>query len=271
MRDLPELSLSPLRRQVVDGVVEVDLRDGWLQPGHLVGVAALAQALRGGLRLRVGPTRTSYASRMHLGQVLSGLGAQHDLPAVPERRRERDLLEVTPLGSVDGTRRLAELVHGKVRGRDERAAGALYECLTELGLNVQEHSGTTGFAAAQTLPQRQVVLFAVADSGCGLAGTLAGRGARTDADAVELALRGVSRLDAPDRGQGLRSMADLVARLGGSLSLVSGDAQALAVGERRRQRRPRTGFAGTLVQGRIHLVERRGVHRAWPRAEGGGH
>ena len=256
MRDLPELSLTPLRSRAVAGVLEVDLRDGWLQPAHLVGVAALAQACAGALRLRVGPTRTSYAARMHLGVVLSALGAQHELPSVPERARERDLLEVTPLTSADGTRRLAELVRGKVAERDERAADALYECLTELGANVQEHSGTTGFAAAQTLVRRREVLFAVADSGRGLAGTLASRGARTDAQALQLALRGVSRLDAPDRGLGLRTMTGLVDRLGGSLALVSGAASAVAAGPDEQHREARTPFAGTLVQGRISLADR---------------
>jgi len=270
VRDLAELSLTPLSGRLVEGTVEVDLRDGWLQPGHLVGVAALAQscASRGRpFRLAVGPTRTSYASRMHLGAVLSQLGAGHALPPVPERARERDLLEVTPLVSPDGTRRLAALVRDKVLAQDPEAAGALYACLTELGLNVQEHAGTTGFAAAQTLLRREEVLFAVADCGRGLAGTLALRGATNDREAVELALRGVSRLDAPDRGLGLRTMVALVGRLGGSLSLISGGAVALAGRAGVRYRESRTPFAGTLVQGRVRL----GIHTALPRQEKGGH
>lgn len=250
---MPELSLTPLRARCAGGVVEVDLRDGWLQPGHLVGVAARAQSCAGALRLRVGPSRRSYAARMHLGVVLTGLGAEHDLPAVPERARERDLLEVTPLTSAEGTRRLAELVRGKVLERDLPAADALYACLTELGANVQEHSGTTGFAAAQTLVRRQEVLFAVADSGRGLRGTLAARGARSDEEALRLALRGVSRLDAPDRGLGLRTMTALVDRLGGALTLVSGRAAVVAAGRRERHRASPTEFPGTLVQGRIRL------------------
>ena len=254
--DLPELSLTPLGGALVDGILEVDLKERWMQPAHLVGAAAVAQlcAARGvGFRLRVGPRRTSYASRMHLGAVVADLGGGHDLPAVPERARQRDLLEVTSLTSPDGTRRLAALVREKVLGRDPAAADALYECLTELGLNVQEHSGTSGFVAAQTLLRRDEVLFAVADCGRGLAGTLAVRGARTDREAVGLALQGVSRLDEPDRGLGLPTMVRLVGRLAGSLQLVSGRAAAVTSGGEAEHRESRTPFTGTLVQGRIRL------------------
>jgi len=111
------------------------------------------------------------------------------------------------------------------------------------------------------------VLFAVADCGRGLAGTLAVRGATNDREAVELALRGVSRLDTPDRGLGLGRMLSLVGRLGGSVSLISGTAVALAGGEVARYRESRTPFGGTLVQGRVRL----GVHRAVPSGAEGAH
>ncbi len=200
---------------------------------------------------------------MHLGRVLDVMGAEHDLPRVRERDLAGDLLEVRELRTAQDARSLAQVVHGKTVSRDEDVAEALWEAITELGANVQDHARrpggpeTPGFCAAQSIPATGEVRFAVADSGRGLLATLASRGAHDDRDAIVLALSGTSRLDQPDRGRGLPNTLELVTEFGGDLYVASGAASTMATSARRVHKALHTPFPGTLVQGRVRGTTRR--------------
>ena len=77
----------------------VDVR--WLDPLHLVGIAAEAQlAQQAGSRLRLVGVRAdqaNYAARMHLGRIIELFGGEHELPDVVERDQHDSLLELRPL------------------------------------------------------------------------------------------------------------------------------------------------------------------------------
>lgn len=214
-----------------DGTVVVDFRDlDFLRPAHLVGAAARAHAARRdgrGFRLRapVESQTGSYAARMRLGHVLSELAAGHDVPEPGAcLDRSGDLLELSMVRTHADVRHLTDLVHRKVRAVDPRTANALHETLAEVGGNVSDHAGDIGFTVAQTMPALNELRFAVADAGFGLRTTLARRGAVDDADAIRLALAGISRFDSPTRGNGLRRTVELIVGLGGQVYVASGSA-----------------------------------------------
>jgi hypothetical protein len=229
-------SLDCLAPAAGDEGTEIDLGDTFLEPKHLAGLAAAAHRLRRRGPVRVHGPRESekahYAARMRVGRALDAVGVRHDLARVQERDRSGELLEVTLLRTADDARRLAALVHAKVAPTDAQAAEALWEGLTELGENVQDHAAagardSSGFCAAQTMPTNGDVLFAVADSGVGLLSTLLRRGARNDREAIVMALAGTSRLDDAGRGRGLRTTLDMVSGLGGHLYVGVGARQRL--------------------------------------------
>lgn len=234
----------------------------WIDPLHLTGVAAIVHAVAArGERIRVllpkGRDPFLYAARMRLGLALTAADVPHNLPRVRERRREDDLLELTEITNEDVARKLAALVSKRVRVRDGGAASALYSCVFEMANNAAEHSGATGFVAAQTLPRAGVVRFAIADAGTGLLGTLRSRDATDDHDATRKALSGVSSLDEPGRGQGFRTTLDEVTRHAGHLDVASGAALTRARSGQIRALPNRTRFEGTLVVGTLQLADAR--------------
>jgi hypothetical protein len=237
-----------------DGTRTVDLTDvRWVDPVHLVTVAAEAEAARRrGLRFRLRgpaePDRARYAARMRLGQLVDDLGGTHDLSAVQETTASEHLVEVARLASPTDVNRLAALVHDRVAVLDRDLAHALHQGVAEIGQNVFDHARSVGFVAAQTIPRRGELRFAVADPGVGLLTTLRGRGADSDQMAIDFALSGVSGRGG--RGTGLPSTVRAVTRLGGYLYLASGGAAAMIT----RQRTANSAgdpFSGTIVEGRV--------------------
>lgn len=126
-------------------------------------------------------------------------------------------------------------------GYSALAADRFTVAMAEICQNIVDHSGSSGLAAAQCyLPRASggvpEIRFAVADVGIGVRASLspryAGRfpGAWDDRAAVRLAFqRGVTRCDDPDRGLGLKIVAEMVRGWGGRLRLRSGTA-AFSVG-----------------------------------------
>ncbi|MGI8667774.1 MAG: hypothetical protein ACR2N4_17395 [Jatrophihabitans sp.] len=240
------------------GRVQVmDLSDvSWLDPVHLVGIAATAHRAAGqGSRLRLtglGADQAGYAARMHLGQVIEQFGGEHELPVVRERDLHDRLLEVCPLRTRDDLRGLTELVFNRVAGQDGEMARALYVALAEVGSNVCDHSQSIGFMAAQTIPEQQLLRFAVADSGVGILSTLAGRGAGDDRTAIEMALAGTSRNRAPGHGTGLPTTVEKVVRsLGGEMLLASGRAATTANARGWTHRSLGFRLPGTIFEGSV--------------------
>lgn len=261
-------------RAAPDGTHVVDLSGcRWVDPAQLAGAAAVARShADAGLPLRVvGPAREAqrrYAARMHLGHVLAELGVEHDLTEVAELDRREDLLELRAVRTEEDALALARLVHSRV-AHDPAAAEALFAAVAEMAMNVADHAGEVGYVAAQTLPTSGYVRFAVADAGVGLLATLAGRGARTHRQALHLALDGTSRFADPSRGSGLRCTVREVSRFRGVLFLASGTAAVRSTSperEDRDDRRLRTPFSGTLVEGVVGI---RGPDRR-PRPVDGG-
>lgn len=233
----------------------------WIDPAHLAAAAALAHGCaRAGTAVTVAgpvePELRSYAARMRLGQVLTGLGVGHDLPVVPERDRRGDLLEVRAVGTEADACALAELLADKVRPDSPTASAALYACVAEVALNVAEHAGAVGYLAAQTIPRTGTIRFAVADAGRGMLSTLAPRGARSHRQALRWALSGRSRFADPDRGTGLPTTRRELLRLRGSLYIASGAASVLVVDGGEQVGRIRPAYGGTLVQGSLRIPPR---------------
>jgi len=231
----------------------------WLHPAHLVAAAAVADArARDGVMLEVrGPGRSDqlrYAARMRLGRVLSGSGVRHNFPHVRERDRQDDLLEVRRIRSEQDACRLAELVQAKVHPENARASRELYACVVEMALNVADHAAAVGFVAAQTMPSRGVIRFAVADAGVGLRGTLSVRGAGTDEDALRMALQGVSRFgDDASHGTGMPSTRSTLLRTNGQMFVVSGEAASLESSTGSRRTTLSSPVPGTVIQGTLRM------------------
>ncbi|MDQ2838173.1 MAG: hypothetical protein M3Y42_05145 [Actinomycetota bacterium] len=234
----------------------MDLSDvSWLDPVHLVGIAATAHlAARQGSRLRLTgleDDQAVYAARMHLGQVIEQFGGEHELPVVREHDRHDSLLEIQPLRTREDVRQLTALVYDKVAAESGEVAHALHLALAEVGSNVCDHSRTIGFMAAQTIAEHGVLRFAVADSGVGLLGTLAGLGATDDQAALRMALSGTSRTQAPGHGNGLTAAVEIVSSLDGEVLLASGDAATSSNAHGRQQRMLGARFQGTIFEGSV--------------------
>jgi hypothetical protein len=237
-----------------NGTRVVDLRDvAWVDPVHLVTVAAVAEAAhRDGLAFRLrgpsAPERARYAARMRLGDVVTALGGQHDLPDTTRTERSDHLVEVARLTTPTDVHQLAALVHNRVAELNPELAHALHQGVAEMGENVCDHAQSVGYVAAQTIPRRGELRFAVADPGVGLLKTLTGQGARSDRMAIDLALAGVSRMGR--RGTGIPQTVRAVTRLGGYFYLATGDA-ATMITNRRQVHSAGTRFGGTIVEGRV--------------------
>jgi hypothetical protein len=236
------------------GTRVVDLRDvAWVDPVHLVSVAAAAEAAhRDGLEFRLrgpaDPGRARYASRMRLGEIVAAVGGEHDLPGVTGTDRSEHLVEVGRLETPSDVAHLATLAYNRAAEVDAALAHALHQGVAEIGQNVCDHARSVGFVAAQTIPRRGELRFAVADPGVGLLATLRGQGAGSDRHAIDLALAGVSR--SGRRGTGLLQTLRAVTRLGGYFYIASG-LSAATVTARRHITSRGPDFPGTLVEGRV--------------------
>jgi hypothetical protein len=253
----PSLRSASLRL-TPDGDV-LDLSDvSWFDPALLAGAAALCyenSGARSGFRVLAPrlPSVARYAARLRLGVLLDDLGVAHDFPQVREQPLADQLLELSVVDDAPRVRQLTRLVRDSVVGHDRPLADALFDCLGELGENIGEHSGTIGFAVAQTFPSQGFVRFAVADAGAGLLATLRARGARTDEDATLMALAGTSRRVEGLGGWGLPHVLDLVTRLNGYLFVATGRVSVVAT-SRAVRAVPTSPFVGTVLEGSIPVA-----------------
>ena len=241
------------------GQCRIDLRSlRFVEPLGLVEVAARAEYhRRRGECVRVlaplDPSVANYLARMRLGRALTELGADHDLPYVREHRLAGQLLELTYFESTARSDELAAMVYHRVAADSGASAAALYTALCEVGQNVPEHAAVAGgWAAAQVTRQHGQIWFAVGDCGIGMRRSLAPRGARDDADALEMAMdRGWSRFTTAGHGNGLMETCRLVTARRGRVHMVSGRSSRTVSRTWRQTSVPVMAFPGTLLQGSL--------------------
>ncbi|WP_138758127.1 ATP-binding protein [Modestobacter altitudinis] len=250
-----------LRPRTSDHWTRIDLRAlTFAEPVGLTALATFAEEqLRAGHRVLVQrPEDASvarYLARMRLDETLTALGAEVDLPHVRARPLGNVLLELTRFDGHRGAGALAQMVHALIAPYDAEAANALHNGLCEAGINVVDHARRDGgFLAAQITHNGRRLSFAVSDSGIGLLRSLSRKGARTDADALRMAIRpGISEHDDPGRGVGLSDMVRELSRLGGHLHLTSGRSSLLAPDTSEETHVWPQGITGTHLQGVIPL------------------
>lgn len=239
------------------GVIDLS-RMSWTDPGGLVAVAVVAEALvRDGATVTVKTPadreRRNYLDRMRLGWVLDDIGAGHDFTGVREHRPRNALLEVQRFEGTDQPNGLAQMVYETLAVTDEGLAVAMHQSIVEIGINVPEHSGLThGYIAAQTTRDNRLVQFAIADSGRGFAAGLRARGVATEADALARVLgpSGLSSRAHSSGGFGIPTTRRLLTERGGHMSIVSTDGSAIASADGGIDVKTQgLAFPGTLIQG----------------------
>lgn len=239
----------------------IDLRYvGWIEPYSLVALAVFVQSqtLQDRLPRLTAPydhTKANYLARMGVGEMIVSFGGQHDLPHVRRNDVGSALLELKRFDSEEAADELAVMVYDKVVHTDPVAASALHQSISELGQNVEQHSGrSNGFIAAQTTFKDSRVTFAIGDAGMGLLGSLQAMGFGDDEDVLEaVMLGGVTSTGDAGRGNGFRTARDLLTGKGGSLYAQTGVAsrKEFANGRVDAARHPGMYVRGTLLQGAV--------------------
>jgi hypothetical protein len=255
-----ESLLANFRPASESGTALIDLRDAtWVEPIGLVAIASYASAqAEGGREVYLAGPRdfhvANYLSRMRLGLAIEELGGEHDLNPVREQDQADTLLELRRFEDETGAEELAALVYERVVAPSgDAVAGALHKSICEIGSNVPQHSGESfGFMAAQVTHGGHKIQFAVGDCGQGMTASLAPLGARTDEDALRMALEeGVTSTGQAGRGQGIRETRRLVNGLGGSVAMITGRARRTVWTTVARRTTASAFFPGTLLQGEV--------------------
>jgi anti-sigma regulatory factor (Ser/Thr protein kinase) len=226
----------------------------WTYPSGLVAVACLS---REAAAIEVvwpdDADQQRYMSRMHLDELLQeGHPDVQSLPSV--RHRQAELCELTFFADFRGVDRLADLIRSHADDARIPAdwAWALEEGTWEICANAITHSEWGGgFLAAQHYVQHGEIEYAVGDAGVGIRQSLAEEyPAIADDVAAILKAReyGATRFGQDRRGAGLSETVDQVTRLGGQVTVRSGDG---FVTFRRDGHTPRFtdgAWSGTLVK-----------------------
>lgn len=226
----------------------------WASPPAFLGLLTLGQALSeaGAAKPRLtlpAPDVASYWGKAGFLTYAEQLFELHG--KVPRRRPDEHsemLLPVTPIRDMDD-------VHSTVSRITEHAAsimkeelaleanvvGGFGQSLSEIGQNIIEHSGTTGWVASHVYNYRRrlgrkVAVIAVSDAGIGFRRSLEASQAKRfgdrwdDATALETALiHSISRFRDPGRGQGLAGTKRYLARWQGKIAIRSGTARVAIV------------------------------------------
>jgi anti-sigma regulatory factor (Ser/Thr protein kinase) len=214
----------------------------------------------------------SYLDRMGLFSLLDARGIEYGSPDFEPWDRTTNpagLLELTTIVDDEQIaelmanimKRLRRIMSMQLGGADKVIAG-FSTALSESCLNVVDHSGSLGVAAAQTYKRKKgrVVTISVADCGCGIRQTLGTKYPRLAGGdhgiAIIAALR-KKRSRLPGRGLGLYVIKQLLTEYPGSLHVRSGNATVSVQAEPELTARIRRScfFPGTQIW--ISLVESR--------------
>lgn len=228
----------------------------FVEPLALVGTIAMLEGQRaaGQQVTFTAPANSNvenYLSRMHYGAALDELGIAHSLRPVRERALGSELLELQKISGEYAGEQVANLVEGKLRdsGADAQIRESLHSAICETVNNVAYHAEVDhGYVAAQSMAGR--VLFAIADAGIGLKGSIAKKMVvDDDRNAIELAtVANVTSTGEQGRGQGLTDVVETAIGLGGFVVIASGDAIFSYRGDTVTKRGASAPFNGTLIQ-----------------------
>jgi hypothetical protein len=230
-----------------------------VEPAGLVTIAAHAERVKAqGHQIKLlapaDPNRARYLSRMGIREVMEELGVEHDLPPVRRHAEaERSLVELSRFQGTSGAEAIAEMVFDRLYRNDLVAAKAMHKAICELGTNVPEHAGVDGgFLAAQVTHNGSQIRFAVADSGAGLRSHMNQVGARTDHEALRLALtKRVTTTGSVHRGKGLARVLELVKANRGYLHVSSGRAGVTLFDGWDQPKDYAERLRGTMIQGMV--------------------
>jgi len=194
----------------------------------------------------------SYWARAHFYRYAEELYTMRGTVPRPRAQQDSDvLLEVTPISRSEDVNALVDRVKDRAThilttklNLEPRATVSFTVTLSEACSNIVEHAGRGGWVMVQRYNWakrrvgRDVVHIAVCDAGVGFRRSLETSRARALADrwddAIALesgVINGVSRLQDPGRGQGLKGIRGYVHRFDGKLSVRSGTARIAMVPE----------------------------------------
>ncbi|QPZ39686.1 hypothetical protein [Paramicrobacterium chengjingii] len=247
------------------GKLVIDLSDAsFIEPAGLVGIAAIAERARRAARpVNVKTAKdknvANYISRMNLGTALDGLDVSHDIGEVRARDLSSELLEVSRVSGQHAGEGVAELVYDKLRKAnvDGGVCEAFHAAICEVVGNVEFHAAVENcFVAAQTTYGGNKVLFAIADSGQGLRGSLEeSMPVNDDENALQLAVTAnVSGTGETGRGQGLPDVIETATGLRGKVDVASGKAYSQFSHGNIQKRSQDAPFNGTLIQVELDCV-----------------
>lgn len=232
-------------------------------PQSVISIATWSEHIRqsGKSLAVVGPLAEDtarYLSRVHLPELLTEIGATHNLPVVNERHLGRSIVELTRFTGAGEVRELADSVHEFAARHDRASADALHTAVCEAGENVVTHAQVShGFAVAQFYPQQQVFRFALGDSGIGYYGSLQSLGASDFEHGLKMAVTsGVTSTGDPGRGLGLPAIRDELVRLGGVMTIGDGAYARIYSSEwldGRRASSASGSIVGSTLYGKFHV------------------
>ncbi len=260
-----------LLNAVADGseLLTLDLSDvRFVTPSLLVAAAAIASAhrVRHGVPPQFVPPGLGdpriYASRMSLGEVLSGLGVKSTgLRQRPQHERDLQLCELRQFESSGEAEQLVNLVQLRCQAASLafEVEDALTQMVWEMTANCLEHSRVGhGFFAAQLHSEpRDALHFAVADGGIGIRSSLIGTDYECDSDEAAVMVasrRRVTSVRGTERGVGLPNLLNLATGIDGEVTIRSGGIAVIFSahplnGQRRISTADVEELAGTLVSG----------------------
>lgn len=229
----------------------------WVGPATLAGLAAFVdRQARIGREIRfLRPNDAAvcnYLSRMGLPRVLDLLNVDHLLPSVnnDESLNEVVLVELNQFTSSEEVAQLVEIVHNN--DLPDNLKSVVCRALLETGNNVPDHARVQyGYMAAQVT--KGALNIAVADSGVGLLETLTGQGARSERQALTMAVSGSSESTASSAGRGLSSTREALKTHHGTGMLLSGSASLTISGLHDTTWSHRSSFEGTVFSAQLPL------------------
>lgn len=173
---------------------------------------------------------------------------ESDLPTVRKDATldGETLVALTRFTSADDVRDVVRILQNRIVQGDLRTS--MQKIASEAAINVSDHAlSDHGYAVAQIYPRSTRLQLAIADCGVGVLRTLAKRGARTDLEALKMAIAGHSERDSGGgEGEGLPTLVRELKKSRSRGEMVSGRAK-VNLGPGKSWCIPSGSFQGTLI------------------------